>query len=114
MSQHPKLKSALEAAHDGDYMPILGIALRSRSAADAGQYCECTDPLLTGADLMCGACLLRNKDQERAAVDRLVKAHDFVPGKLGGLLCATCTYSASAPRHHGVDEPGRCSWGEVR
>lgn len=63
---------------------------------------------------MCGACLHENKDQERCAVDRLVNAHEFVPGKLAGRMCSVCSGWADWPRHHGVHEVGRCSWGERR
>jgi hypothetical protein len=114
VSQHPKLAKALAASDSGEWGPVLGIAMRARSAADRGEFCECPEPLLVGADLMCGACLRNNRDQERAAVDRLVRAHDFVPGKLGGLMCKVCTMGRSAPRHHGISEVGYCSWGEER
>src|SRR5216684_3532919 len=114
MVQHPSLTRALTEAEHGTYGPVLGIAIRARASSDRGEYCECVEPDLVGRGLMCGACLRNNRDQERAAVDRLVQAHDFVPGKLGGLMCAVCTMGQEVPRHHGVSEVGRCSWGEDR
>lgn len=114
-SEHPLLVEAIELATvGGEYGPLLGIALHARLAAEEGRYCTCAEPSLTDTDLMCGACLLQNRDQERAAVDRLVGAHDFVPGALEGLMCAVCTMWREAPRHHGISEVGRCSWGEER
>jgi hypothetical protein len=109
---HPKLVAALQAATEGRYGAVLGIAARARLAADAGRRCECPEPELTGEDLLCGACLLNNKNQERRKVTKLVQAHDFVPGKLGGRMCSVCTMPERAERHHGVAAIGRCSWGE--
>jgi hypothetical protein len=97
-----------------DWQALAAIALRAREAVDDGRYCECDPPELSGTALMCGACLLRNKNQERAAVDRMVRAHDFVPGALGGLMCEVCSNNKEAPRHHGVPAVGTCSWGESR
>ena len=114
MTQHPSLIRALAKADQGDWGPVMGIAMRARASSDRGAYCECSEPYLVGTDLMCSACLRNNRDQERAAVDRLVRAHSFDPGALDGLMCAVCTMPQKAPRHHGVSEVGRCSWGEER
>ena len=114
VKQNQELTEALGEFDRGNPRSVLRIAFRARGAAAKGRYCQCLEPQLTGKDLMCGVCLLQNQDQERRAVDRLVGAHDFVPGKLGGRMCATCTMPERAPRHHGVSEIGRCSWGEER
>ena len=111
---HPDLTAALARLDAGQLGPIVRIGMRARFAAREGRRCECAEPELTGHDLLCGACLLENRDQERRAVDRLVGAHEFVPGKLSGRMCAVCTGRANLPRHHGVDEVGHCSWGERR
>lgn len=96
---------------DPELLDLLRRALGAREAIDEGRYCECAEPDLSGAALMCFRCDLRNRDQEIAAVHRIVDAHDFVPGKLGGLMCAVCTNKEDIPRHHGVGEVGRTSWG---
>ena len=93
-----------------DARDVLRAALHAWEGVAEGRYCECAEPNLTGG-LMCLRCRLRNKDQEIAAVHRLVDAHDFVPGKLRGLMCAVCTMGEDAPRHHGVPAVGRTSWG---
>lgn len=109
-AQHPDLTAALDPF---DPARLLGIALRARGAADKGRYCECAEPLTAGLDLMCGACLLNNKDQERRRVIDFVRAHDFVAGEHGsGWICERCTLFEDHERHHGVDGIGRCSWGE--
>lgn len=111
---HPDLKAAIEALDAGHPAAIVAIGARARLAAADGRRCECAEPELVGADLLCGACLLENRDQERRGVDRLVNAHEFVPGKLSGRMCAVCMGRVSLPRHRGTDEVGRCSWGELR
>lgn len=108
---HPDL---LRAEAEGDWKGLVGIALGVRGAMEEGRYCECTTPEVSESGLMCRACLLRNKDQERAAVDWMVRAHDFVPGALDGLMCKVCSNWEEAPRHHGVSAVGRTSWGEER
>lgn len=111
---HPRLRSALDEAHKG-VGPILGIALGARAAQDEGRYCECTEPELTGSDLLCGACLLNNRGQEVLRVEAIVRAHEFEPDPRHPFFCRTCTMGADAPRHHGVSAVGRTSWGtEVR
>lgn len=112
---HPDLTAALEPFDPG---AVLRIALGARFAAQDGRYCECSSPELTGADLMCGECLLRNQDQEVRRVLAIVSAHDFVPGEGSAIrahFCAVCTMPADAPRHNGVHAVGHTSWGaEVR
>lgn len=100
-----------ELAEAGDMVGILGAALNAWLAAKEGRYCECEHPVLVGPDLMCGQCLLQNKDQEIARVHRSVDAHEFVPGKLRGLMCAVCTREREEPRHYGCPAIGRTSWG---
>lgn len=118
--QHPKLTEALAAMERGDPdwpMAILGIGLRARLAADEdGRYCECADPLLTGLDLMCGACLFNNRDQEIRRLLSIYGAHEFEldtssPTKIAMRWCK-CTWPEDDPRHHGEDKPMRTSWGE--
>lgn len=109
---HSKLVDAMASLDNGDAGPLLGIAMRARIAAGNGDFCECNEPELTGADLMCEACLRNNRDQERRAVRRLVEHHDFVPGKVAGFFCKICVGPQEWPRHHGVDGVGRTSWGE--
>jgi hypothetical protein len=111
MTEHADLIAARRALDDGDASRMVRIAFQSRAAMNDGVYCDCSEPLVTGDALMCGACLHRNKDQEIKAIERLVGAHDFVPGELEGILCKVCTMQASAPRHHGIPSVGRTSWG---
>lgn len=118
MTVNPHLAKALS---DSDASTLVAIALRARAAADQGRYCECAEPELVGDDLLCGACLLNNRDQEVKAVLRLVSAHEFVPStrfksaEFNAHFCAVCTQSVDHPRHHGVHSVGRTSWGdEVR
>lgn len=93
-----------------DAREALGAVMHVREGLAEGRYCECPVPDLLG--LMCVACRLRHRGQEVAAVHRLVDAHDFVPGKLGGLMCAVCTQPEKAARHHGQPAVGRTSWGD--
>lgn len=89
-------------------------ALNARQGiAEGPRYCECAEPDLSTGGLMCLHCQLRNRDQEVAAVHRIVDAHAFEPGQLGGLMCAVCTQLESDHRHHGVPAIGRTSWGTV-
>lgn len=106
------MSRAADVIASGDIRAILKMALDSRAAADEGRYCECIEPDLTGAGLMCPQCLLRNKDQERASVTRIVEAHDFVPHEKVEFMCAVCSMWQDSPRHHGVPDVGRTSWGE--
>ncbi len=111
---HYDLKAAMEALYDGNPSPVIAIAMRARFAADEGRYCECDSPEVLGLDLMCGACLLNNKDQERARVRSIAHAHEFVPDAdlMGGAFCKACVRLEDDSRHHGVDAVGRTSWGE--
>jgi len=111
VSRHPKLTEAMNALDQGRGGPIVAIAARARLAAEAGEYCECEEPDLIGADLMCGACLRNNKGQERRAVRRLVEHHVFVQGRHEG-FCDICVGPEAWSRHQGVDGIGRTSWGE--
>lgn len=96
----------------GGIRKVLAAALKARIAADSGRYCECAEPVLCGLDLLCSQCLLQNRDQEIKRIHRIVDAHEFVPGKLRGLMCATCTRAREEPRHYGCPAIGRTSWGD--
>jgi hypothetical protein len=108
---HPKLVAA-HAALDkrDDFRPMVALAFGAIAAQDDGRYCECSEPLLAGDDLMCGACLLNNKDQERKRCARSCNAHEFVPSPKFPPMCAVCTMWKDSPRHHGVDATPRYSW----
>lgn len=71
---------------------------------------------VTGLDLMCGACLLNNRDQEKRKLLSIYGAHDFVPSTRSALRerlhWCECTWPEDDERHHGVDKPCRTSWGE--
>lgn len=113
---HPKLTEALLALEgDEGAGALIGIALSARIAAGGGRYCECMDPEVEGLDLMCRACLLNNRDQERAKVRSFAHAHAFDPDMdlLNGAFCKVCARSETDPRHHGVNAVGRTSWGET-
>lgn len=115
-AQHPELTAALAAARKGEVGAVVAIALRARSAADDGRYCRCAEPLLAGLDLMCGACLLNNGDQEVRKLLSIYGAHAFdadtsKPHRVAMGWCK-CTYPEDDPRHHGIDRPCRTSWGE--
>lgn len=114
--QHPKLVAALDQMESGDYGPVLAIALGARVKADDGRYCVCADPLLSGLDLMCSACLLNNRDQEKRKLLSLYGAHDFEADTASETRVAMgwckCTYPKDDPRHHGVDIRCVTSWGE--
>lgn len=88
-------------------------AVRDRVAR--GIYCECPQPDLRGAALMCFACNCRHRGQEVAAVHRLVDAHAFVPRDANDPFwahwCAVCTQLDEHPRHHGEPSVGTTSWG---
>lgn len=111
---NPQLKAALDALHEhSNALPLLAIAFQAREAAEDGRYCECVYPQLQGADLLCGACLLNNKDQERSRVRAFAHAHDFVPGgAMDGAFCKACVRLERDPRHHGQNAKGVTSWGE--
>lgn len=114
MSTNPKLTDALgRLKSDDDAGPLLSIVAGSILAADRGEYCECTEPDVVVDGLMCGACLRRNKEQERKAVRRIAWAHDFVLDESSFMgWCSICTMPATADRHHGVSAVGTTSWGE--
>lgn len=111
--RHPDLIAALAAFDEGRPGPLLAIAARSIRGVDQGRYCECADPLVLDTDLMCGACLLRNREAEVRAVLRIVTAHEFVPDDRGRPLCAVCTQFEDHERHRGVHGTGRTSWGST-
>lgn len=104
---HDKIAAARER---GDVAELLRMTVASLGATEAGEYCECDTP--TGEALACGHCLRRSKSAELIAVHRIVDAHEFVAGKLRGLMCAVCTQVETDPRHHGTPAVGRTSWGE--
>ena len=106
---HPDFQRALDA---NDMGALIGIALRARGWADDGLFCECEEPRIEGLDLMCGACLLNNKDQERRRIVNFVRAHAFEPDDRTGWMCKRCIQPEEHGRHHGVDGIGRCTWGE--
>lgn len=115
--RHPDLTKAIDDFAAGNPAAIVRIGLRATLEADKGRYCECADPLIKGKDLMCGACLLRNRDQEIAAVIHLVEAHEFEPStkfksaEFNAHFCKRCMQSVDHERHHGVSGVGRTSWG---
>lgn len=111
---HPKLTTAIEQLRSGENPgAIIGIALRARMDADEhGIYCECAQPEVEGDDLLCGECLHNNRVQELKLLYRYYGPHDFVPGKLGGHMCAVCVYPETEPRHHGVPHFATTSWGQ--
>lgn len=111
MTVHPDLIAAQDQFLMSEPGELIGIVLRARARAEAGVYCGCTEPALVGFDLLCQQCLLNNQHQERRAVVRMVRAHDFVPSK-SGLICDVCTAFREHRRHAGVDGAGWCSWGE--
>lgn len=108
-TQHPDLAAALDPFDPG---AVIGIALRARAAQDDGRYCECVEPLTAGADLMCGACLLNNRNQELRHLDASCGPHAFEPGAMDGAFCAICTHLEEKRWHHGEPRPARTSWGE--
>lgn len=114
-SQNPNLTKALSDFEEGSPGDLVRIALGARMDANEGLYCDCSEPLLIGDDLLCGACLLNNRDQEVARLHLIVDAHDFTPGHSRGarLLgwCHYCSYPEPDPRHHGVGVTGETSWG---
>lgn len=111
--KHPDLEAAIEALVDnGDAAGVVRIALQARAAQDEGRYCECAAPVLAGADLMCGACLLNNRNQELRNLDASRGPHEFEPGALEGMMCAVCTCWEPDIQHHGGAAKAKTSWGE--
>ena len=93
-----------------DVLDMFRRSMNSRDLADQGIYCECDEPDVPG--LMCHRCDRRNRDAELRAVHRIVDSHDFVPRNGSQPICEVCTGVEGQPRHHGIGEIGRTSWGE--
>lgn len=87
----------------GNNARIIGIALHARSEADAGRYCECEQPALTGLDLMCGECLLENLSQREKKTVWIRAPHEFVPSENDSMrrmeMCGRCSGWLEDPRH---------------
>ncbi len=100
----------------GDAREIIQLSLNARIKADNGEWCTCAKPSLRGLDLLCGHCLLQNKDQERAKVRSMVAPHEFEPRGTRGIrefMCVVCSRWKDDPRHAGDRSAvGRTSWGE--
>lgn len=110
---------ASEIIENGDVKQILGMALGARVAADEGRYCECAKPSVHGLDLMCGACLLENREQIVKRTHHIVDAHDFEepdpndPHHKALVFmdwCPRCTQPRDALRHHGISATPRYPW----
>lgn len=104
---------AAELIASGGVLAALRMAMECRTTLAEGRYCECEQPSLVDDALMCGSCLLRNRDQEITRIHRSVDPHGHVPDELGGRMCAVCTMWPDDPRHHGQPAVGRTSWGDT-
>ena len=109
------LRAALDAdtPDDNQIRLLLRTALSSRVGSDEGRYCECPEPELIGAALMCFRCERRNRSQEVAACHRIADAHAFTPDRRVAFMCGVCTMWEDDPRHRGVPAQSRTSWGEL-
>ena len=61
--------------------------------------------------MVCAKCERRIRSEEVRKVVEIVGCHQHIPGKLGGRMCALCTMWPESPRHNGVAEVGKTSWG---
>lgn len=96
---HPEWVSACEAQKQGDYGPLIALALFS-----ADDVCRCEEPILEGDDFMCRACLHRNTEQVKRATARIREPHQYVPG--GPLtFCKQCMRPENDPRHIDAEAP---------
>lgn len=93
---------AAEIIRAGDMMAVLRMALQARAAYERGEVCECSEPILHGRDLMCGACLLENEGQ-RDRLEALIRGpHVFEPNRRGGSMarfCQICSFLDTDERH---------------
>ena len=85
----------------GNWEPLIGVTMEARAEAEEGHYCECSDPQVTGLDLMCADCLLEVESQHEARQ----KAHDaphayvrMAGGRDFG-MCDFCTRWEDDPIH---------------
>lgn len=101
---------ATDPSEEMDVVALLRTAARSISAADRGEYCECEQPESLG--MACAKCERRIKAEEVRKVVEIVGCHAHVPGKAGGHMCKVCTMWPHSPRHNGVAEVGKTSWGD--
>ena len=106
----------MTAEHTSERMPIdpelrklIATAARSILGGDRGEYCECADPESLG--MVCAKCSRRIRAEEVRKVVEIVGCHQHVPGKLTGRMCKVCTMWPESPRHNGVAEVGKTSWG---
>lgn len=60
--------------------------------------------------LTCDTCSRRIRAAELRAIIRIVGCHEYVPGLLGGMMCAVCTMERTSPRHNGQASVGVTSW----
>jgi hypothetical protein len=67
--------------------------------AEDGRYCECAEPVLHGFDLMCGECLLENRDQIAKREARIRAPHTFEPMTDLPYMCAVCAGWEDDQRH---------------
>jgi hypothetical protein len=93
---------AQEIIERGDPREIIAVGLRARSQAEEGLYCECDEPILTGRDLMCGACLRENQTQIGKRTREIREPHAFEPRGQTGIkakMCRVCSHWEDDPRH---------------
>jgi hypothetical protein len=97
MSRFDNLRQ--RADETGDYGLLIGVALNARFSAEDGRYCECAEPVLHGFDLMCGECLLENRDQIAKREARIRAPHTFEPMTDLPYMCAVCAGWEDDQRH---------------
>lgn len=105
----------VDAERTGEWLPVIGAAMKARTRAENGDFCRCETPIVHGLDLMCGRCLRQNKDQEIAKVAQMCGPHDFTlsdrPAGSTLRMCGICAGWEDDVRHHGGSIPrGRYTW----
>ncbi len=93
---------AQEIIDRGDPKEIIRVGLRARRQAEEGVFCECSEPILTGYDLMCGSCLRENQGQIERRTGRIRSSHAFEPsgdGEIRRKMCRICSGWEDDPRH---------------
>ncbi|MGC4050633.1 MAG: hypothetical protein QM757_14755 [Paludibaculum sp.] len=90
----------------GNVGEIVAMALRARAASEAGRWCECSEPITHGLDLLCGTCLLNSRRQWIDRTLHLSLAHEFEAATEGAAAllgwCERCAYEEARPWHHGT------------
>lgn len=94
---------------DPELRKLIAKAARSILGVGRGEYCECGEPDSLG--MVCAKCDRRIKAEEVRKVVEIVGCHQHVPGLLDGYMCKVCTMLPESPRHNGVAEVGKTSWG---